>query len=89
MSTYVTVSGDTWDKIALEQMGSEYLFPLLLAANPQYRLTIIFSSEVEITIPNFELEDMYEYQRPIWLDEDLEDETEEEEELEFASEEDS
>ncbi|MCE4048020.1 phage tail protein [Bacillus sp. Au-Bac7] len=89
MSTYVTVSGDTWDKIALEQMGSEYLFPLLLAANPQYRLTIMFSSEVEITIPNFELEDMYEYQRPIWLDEDLDDETEAEEELEFASEEDS
>ncbi|MGG4470031.1 phage tail protein [Paenibacillus alvei] len=89
MSTYVTVSGDTWDKIALEQMGSEYLFPLLLSANPQYRLTIIFSSEVEITIPDFELEDMYEYQRPIWLDEDLEDETEEEEDLEIASEEDS
>lgn len=89
MSTYVTVSGDTWDKIALEQLGSEYLFPLLLAANPKYRLTITFTSGIEITIPEFEIEETYESQRPAWLDEDLEDVTEEEETLEYASEEDS
>lgn len=89
MSTYVTISGDTWDKIALEQMGSEYLFPLLLTANPQYRLVLLFTSGIEITIPEFELEDVYEYQRPAWLEEDLDDETEEEETLAFASEEDS
>ncbi|WP_437831543.1 phage tail protein [Niallia taxi] len=89
MSTYVTVSGDTWDKIAYEQLGSEYLFPLLLTANPKYRLTITFTSGIEITIPEFELEETYEYQRPAWLEEDLEDVTEEEETLEYASEEDS
>ncbi len=89
MSRYVTVSGDTWDKIAYEQLGSEYLFPLLLAANPKYRLTIHFTSGIEITIPDFDLEETYEHQRPAWLDEDLDDVTEEEETLEYASEEDS
>jgi len=90
MSTYVTTSGDTWDKIALEQLGSEYLFPLLLAANPQHRLVLIFTNGVEITIPEFELAEDYEELRPAWLDEDLEDTAEDEEqELEFASEEDS
>jgi len=88
MSTYITVSGDTFDKIALDQLGSEYSFPLLLEANQQYRDVLIFSSGIEITIPEVELEDEYE-ERPEWLEEDLEEEDETAEEEAFGFEEES
>lgn len=88
MKTYTTVSGDTWDKIALEQLGSEYLFPLLLEANQQYRDVLIFSSGVTLTIPEVELEEYEEI--PEWLSvEPEEGELEEEEFAEYAEEVDS
>ncbi|MFP7470004.1 hypothetical protein SFC55_03265 [Niallia taxi] len=69
-------------------MGSEYLFPLLLQANPNYRKILIFTSGIEITIPFVEVENEY-IQTPSWLDEDVEENEEAEEEIAVASEEDS
>jgi hypothetical protein len=57
MKTYTTVLGDTFDKIAFEEMGSEYLFPLLLKANPNHRNTLVFSAGVELNIPVIEIDE--------------------------------
>ncbi|WP_445506765.1 phage tail protein [Niallia sp. 03190] len=89
MVTYTTVSGDTFDKIALDQLGSEYLFPLLLEANPQYRYVLIFSSGVVLNIPEYDIEDDLE-EIPEWLEVDMDETTTDEEEtVLIASEEDS
>ncbi|MEI2466659.1 hypothetical protein [Niallia taxi] len=69
-------------------MGSEYFVPLLLQANPQYRTVLIFTNEVEVTIPFVEVENDY-IQSPAWLDDDIDNTEETEEEIAVASEEDS
>lgn len=88
MKSYTTISGDTWDKMALELLGSEYLFPLLLQANPSHRHVLVFSAGTVLNIPDVEAE--YYSDVPEWL---VEDETEvisnEEETVEVASEADS
>ncbi|MCM3567846.1 hypothetical protein [Neobacillus mesonae] len=85
MKTYTTVLGDTFDKIALETLGSEYLFPLILAENQQYREVLMFSAGITLNIPEVEID---EYENlPEWMEDDLADETgsyEEEETAEFA-----
>lgn len=48
---YSTVQGDTWDIIALRQMGSEKNMNLLIEANAQHNATVIFSAGVILTIP--------------------------------------
>ncbi|MEN8702435.1 hypothetical protein [Bacillus infantis] len=57
MKTYTTVLGDTFDKIALEELGSEYLFPLLLKANPHHRNILVFSAGIMLNIPEIETDD--------------------------------
>lgn len=85
METYTTVSGDTFDKIAFDKLGSEYLFPLLLKENYKYRDVLIFESGIILNIPEVELD---EYEGiPEWMS-DFEDESggyvEEEEYAEIA-----
>lgn len=66
METYTTVSGDTFDRIALKLLGSEYLLPILLRANPKHRLTLIFSSGVVLNIPEPPREEIFAGE-PDWL----------------------
>lgn len=68
VGNYTTVQGDTWDKIAYEKLGSEYLLPLLLEANKQYRQVLIFSGGITLIIPEIDTSEVTE--RPEWLDED-------------------
>lgn len=65
IKTYTTVLGDTFDKIAHEQLGSEYLLPFLLDANQKHRHVVIFESGVTINIPDLELEEYEDI--PEWL----------------------
>lgn len=51
MRRYVTTQGDTWDIIALQQMGSEMQMTVLMDVNPDYIDTVIFGSGVELLIP--------------------------------------
>ena len=69
MQTYITVSGDTFDKISLSVYGSEYLFPFLLKENPRHRLTVIFSAGVTLKIPELEMDD--ESESPDWLENEI------------------
>lgn len=53
MTNYTTVLGDTWDKISYEQYGDYYISELL-EANPDYIDTVIFSSGIELVIPDID-----------------------------------
>lgn len=64
---YTTNTGDTWDLIAYKTLGSEYLLPLLLEANPMHKDTFIFGGGIELTIPVLE-DDEEIIDRPDWLD---------------------
>lgn len=49
---YRTVQGDTWDLIALREMGSEKYMDKLIEANPVHRETMTFSANVMLTVPD-------------------------------------
>jgi phage tail protein X len=49
--TYNTRQGDTWDRIALDQMGSEKYMSLLIEANSKYNQVVVFPAEVPLVIP--------------------------------------
>ena len=53
---YITKSGDTWDMIAKEVYGSEYLDDVLMAANAAHFETFIFHAGVELSTPALEEE---------------------------------
>lgn len=61
---YTTISGDMWDKIAHEQMGSVLHLDKLLKANVKHAATIVFPAGVVLTIP--EVEDEVDMQLPPW-----------------------
>lgn len=68
---YTTIQGDTWDKIAYEMLGSEYLLPLLLDSNKQYRDIVVFPGGLSLIVPDVDTSEVTE--RPAWLggDEDI------------------
>ncbi|WP_342471642.1 hypothetical protein MHH70_12555 [Metasolibacillus sp. FSL H7-0170] len=68
MSSYITVQGETWDLIAYRLWGSEYLLPLLLEANQQYRNIIIFDGGIKLKVP--EIDTAIYTPRPAWLGEE-------------------
>lgn len=65
MKTYLTKTGDTWDKIALNELGSEYLLPLLLQKNQKFRQYVEFPEGITLTIPEVTL--ILE-EAPEWMD---------------------
>lgn len=52
MKTYTTIQGDTWDYIALKELGSEMYMHLLLKENPDHANIEIFSAGVILNIPD-------------------------------------
>ena len=62
--TYRTISGDMWDKIAYEQMGSSLYVGQLMKANPQHLLNYVFPAGVVLTIPALREEEAEEL--PLW-----------------------
>ena len=61
---YTTISGDMWDKIAYEQMGSVLYLDKLMKANVKHAATIVFRAGVVLTIPARENE--VDMQLPPW-----------------------
>lgn len=62
--TYTTISGDMWDKIAYEQMGSVMHTDKLIKANVKHAAIFVFPAGVVLTIP--ELEDDIDMELPPW-----------------------
>lgn len=65
---YITQQGDTWDALALEFLGDEYLMVDLIRANPLHRTTIVFGQGVELVVPDIEIDEFSDL--PEWLEED-------------------
>lgn len=62
--TYTTISGDMWDKIAHEQMGSVLHTDKLLKANIEYAGLFVLPSGVVLAIP--EIEEELSIELPPW-----------------------
>lgn len=62
--TYITVSGDMWDKIAYEQMGSVLHTDKLLKANTEYAALFVLHAGITLVIPEVEGEKSMEL--PPW-----------------------
>lgn len=52
MQTYTTKSGDVWDKIAFDTMGSSQHTPLLMQKNSKYIHISVFPKGIELQIPD-------------------------------------
>ena len=51
---YTTAQGDTWDMVAFRVYGDETLADRLMAANPEHRMTVIFSANATLTLPKLQ-----------------------------------
>lgn len=64
IKTYTTISGDMWDKIAYNEMGSVLYTDKLMKVNAKYAETYVFPAGVVLTIPEVENEEDLEL--PPW-----------------------
>lgn len=63
-NTYTTISGDMWDKIAYEQMGSVSHTDALIRANAEYAALFVLPAGIVLTIP--EATDKANIELPPW-----------------------
>jgi len=63
-NTYTTISGDMWDKIAYEKMGSVLYTDKLMKANIKYAALVVFPAGIVLTIPA--VEDKVNMELPPW-----------------------
>lgn len=50
-TSYTTVQGDTWDRIAKRLYGDERRMDKLIQANPDRRATLVFSAGIVLSVP--------------------------------------
>lgn len=50
---YTTIQGDMWDSIAKRCYGDEAGMNVLMAANPEYISTVVFSAGVTLIVPDY------------------------------------
>ena len=67
-TTYTTVSGDTWDLIASQQMGKESYMKELMDANWELTDILVFDSGTELVIPDVDIR--AEENLPFWHSDD-------------------
>lgn len=70
-NTYYTEAGDTWDKIAYEQYGSERFMEQLILANQDKLDVLVFSEGEKIILPELTDEELDD--APVWRSESDED----------------
>lgn len=52
MRTYITVQGDTYDRIALLVYGNERRMDVLIKANPGHGHVAVFSANIVLAVPD-------------------------------------
>ncbi|OLN21398.1 hypothetical protein BTO30_14860 [Domibacillus antri] len=75
MKQYTTIKGDTWSRVAYKELGSEYLFPLLLDENQKFRDFLIFPPGITLNIPD--IVDVETVDNPPWMNDIVEEDEEE------------
>lgn len=53
---YITIDGDTFDRIAFEEYGVEEMCEYIMEFNPGYSSWVIFPVGIKLRIPLFEKE---------------------------------
>lgn len=53
-----TKLGDTWDMISFRVYDDEGYIGLLIAANPDHRMTTIFAANIELNVPDIPSEEV-------------------------------
>lgn len=56
LKKYITKSGDTFDSISFFMYGNEKYSSEIMKANPDLIKTIVFDAEIEVKIPEIDLE---------------------------------
>lgn len=56
MTTYSTISGQTWDMISKEVYGTELKVGVLMEANPKLLDIFIFPANVKLNVPEVDEE---------------------------------
>lgn len=51
-TTYITKTGDVWDKIAFDVMGSSRYTPILMRANTAHIRVSVFPKGVVLSVPD-------------------------------------
>ena len=62
--SYTTISGDMWDKIAYNEMGSVLHTDKLMKANVKYASTYVFPARLVLTTQ--EVEDEQDFKKTPW-----------------------
>lgn len=62
--TYRTISGDMWDKIAHDEMGSSFYVDKLMKANTEYLQYFVFPAGIILVIPEIKEKELEEL--PLW-----------------------
>lgn len=64
--TTLTRARETWDQIALRELGDENLFNLVMDANFKYQNVVFFDANVELTIPDIPYSEYADQNLPPW-----------------------
>lgn len=57
MSVVIAKQNETWDMLALRELGSEYFAKDIMLENQALHDTVIFDGGEEVTIPDYETDD--------------------------------
>ncbi|MBR5097910.1 MAG: hypothetical protein IK091_01615 [Spirochaetales bacterium] len=57
MSVVIAKQNETWDILALRELGSEYFAKDIMLENPDLHDTVIFDGGEEVKIPDYEVDD--------------------------------
>lgn len=66
MRTVKTKQGDTWDIIALRELGSELLMHELINANMRYSAVAFFEANITLNIPDLDYQAYADVNLPPW-----------------------
>jgi hypothetical protein len=64
--TYITVQGDTFDKVAVKTLGDESQTGEIISLNPRYANKVLFSAGVGLKIPPIYVPSLVE-NLPPWI----------------------
>lgn len=65
LTTYITVLGDTWDKISYNVYGSSKFIKEIMESNKDYVSVLIFSAGISLKIPDINKTEI-NYKLPPW-----------------------
>lgn len=66
MSSYTTITGDTWDMVSLRVYGSEQYIKTLIEANATHIKTAVFTGGIVLNVPDLTTAQKVSSNTPPW-----------------------